>query len=147
MKLATRARHVAPRLAVGAFILSSGLSKLEKIDDDQTAEGLHGMACGAYPFLDQLPPRTFLKVLCGSEIALGGALLALPVVPTALAGAGLSAFSGSLLGVYLRTPGMRREGSLAPTDAGMLLAKDVWMLGIGLGFLTDAVVTRLTRLR
>ncbi|HET6635097.1 MAG TPA: hypothetical protein VFH77_08710 [Streptomyces sp.] len=147
MKLATRARHVPPRIAAGAFILSSGLSKLEKIDDDQTAEGLHGMARGTYPFLDQLPPRTFLKVLCGSEIALGAALLALPVVPTALAGAGLSAFSGSLLGIYLRAPGMRREGSLAPTDAGMPMAKDVWMLGIGLGFLTDAVVTRLTRRR
>jgi hypothetical protein len=147
VKLATRARHVAPRLAAGAFILHSGLSKRDKLDDDQTAEGLHGMARGTYPFLDQLPPRTFLKLLCGSEIALGGALLALPLVPTAFAGAGLTAFAGGLVGIYLRTPGMRREGSLAPTDAGMPMAKDVWMLGIGLGFLTDAVVTRLTRRR
>ncbi len=145
MKLATRARHVAPRLATGTFILNSGLSKRDRLDDDQTAAGLHSMARGAYPFLDQLPPRTFLRLLCGAEIALGGALLALPLVPTVLAGAGLTAFSGSLIGVYLRTPGMRREGSLVPTDTGLLLAKDVWMLGIGLGFLTDAVVTRLTR--
>jgi uncharacterized membrane protein YphA (DoxX/SURF4 family) len=147
VKLATRARHVAPRLAVGAVLLNSGLAKLDQLDDDQAAEALHGMARGTYPVLDQLPPRTFLKVLCGGELALGGALLALPLVPTALAGIGLTGFSGALLGVYLRTPGMRREGSLAPTDAGVPLAKDVWMFGIGLGFLTDAVVTRLTRRR
>lgn len=147
MKLATKARHVAPRLAAGAVILTSGLTKKEHLDDDQAAETLHGMARSTYPVLDQLPPRTFLKLLCGSEIALGGALIALPLVPTVLAGAGLTAFSGSLLGIYLRTPGLRREGSLAPTDAGLPMAKDVWMLGIGLGFLTDAVVTRLTRRR
>lgn len=147
MKLATRARHVAPRLAAGAFLLHTGLSKRDAFDDDQRAESLHGMARGTYPVLDQLPPRTFLKLLCGAEIALGGALLALPLVPTAFAGAGLTAFSGGLTGIYLRTPGMRRERSLAPTDAGLALAKDVWMLGIGLGFLTDAVVTRLTRRR
>lgn len=38
-----------------------------------------------------------------------GALL-LTVVPTAVAGAGLAAFSAGLLGLYLRTPGMRQEG-------------------------------------
>jgi hypothetical protein len=147
VKLATRARHVAPRLAAGAFLLDAGLHKRGRLEDDRTAEALHGMARDTYPFLDQLPPRTFLKLLSGTEIALGGALLALPLVPTALAGAGLTGFSASLLGVYLRTPGMRRARSLAPTDTGLPLAKDVWMLGIGLGFLTDAVVTRLTRRR
>jgi hypothetical protein len=44
--------------------------------------------------------------------------------------------------MYLRTPGMRKEGSLAPTQQGIGLAKDVWMLGIGVGFVLDAVANR-----
>ena len=69
------------------------------------------------------------------------ALLA-PVVPTALAGAALTAFAGGLVGLYLKTPGMRKEGSLAPTQQGITVAKDVWMLGIGLGFVLDALANR-----
>ena len=61
----------------------------------------------------------------------------LPIVPTAVAGAGLAAFSAGLVGLYLRTPGMREDGSLRPTQQGIALAKDVWMLGIALGFLID----------
>ena len=64
------------------------------------------------------------------------------MVPAALAGAGLTAFSGALLGMYLRTPGLRREGSLRPSQQGVPLAKDVWMLGVGLGLLADAVTDR-----
>ncbi|HXZ74670.1 MAG TPA: hypothetical protein VEH31_27905, partial [Streptosporangiaceae bacterium] len=67
-----------------------------------------------------------------------GAVLLTPFVPAALAGAALTAFSGGLLVMYLRTPGMRKPGSLAPTPAGLAISKDVWMLGIGLGLLTDA---------
>jgi hypothetical protein len=44
--------------------------------------------------------------------------------------------------MYLRTPGMHKEGSVAPTQQGTGLAKDVWMLGIGLGFVVDAVANR-----
>ena len=50
-----------------------------------------------------------------------------------MAGAGLAAFSGGLLGLYARTPGMRREHSPFPSQQGTALAKDVWMAGIGLG--------------
>ena len=63
----------------------------------------------------------------------------LPIVPTAVAGAGLTAFSASLLGLYLNTPGMREPGTLAPTQQGTALAKDVWMLGIGVGLMVDAL--------
>ena len=70
------------------------------------------------------------------EITLGAALL-LPVVPAAVAGAGLAAFSGGLLGLYARTPGMRKEGTPFPTQQGIALAKDAWMLGIGLGLVID----------
>ncbi|MEV7864131.1 hypothetical protein AB0O86_36540 [Streptomyces hirsutus] len=134
MRLPIELRHVAPRLATGAFILNSGLSK--RGADEETAAQLHGMAENTYPFLEKVPASTFARLLSTWEIALGAALL-LPVVPTAVAGAGLAAFSSALLGMYLRTPGMREEGSLRPTQQGIPLAKDVWMLGVGIGFVVD----------
>ncbi|WP_031081389.1 hypothetical protein [Streptomyces sp. NRRL WC-3549] len=126
-------RDVAPRLATGAFILNSGLSKLKA--DEGTAQGLHGMACQAYPFLEKLEAGRFTRLLACTEIAVGGTLLA-PFVPTRLAGLVLTGFSGGLVGLYLRLPGMRQAGSLRPSQDGIALAKDTWMLGIGLGFLS-----------
>jgi hypothetical protein len=136
MSLPVRPWHVPPRLATGAVILNSGLSKRNA--DETTAAMLHGMAAGTYPFLRRIPPRRFVRLLSVSEIALGAALL-LPVVPSALAGAGLTAFSAGLLGMYLRTPGMHEEGTLRPTQQGTALVKDVWMLGIGLGLVIEAL--------
>ena len=137
--MAAFARRQPGRLAAGAFILNSGVGKWSA--DEQTAARLHAMASGTYPFLARLSPRDFTRLLAASEIGLGAALL-LPVVPAGLAGAGLTAFSGGLLGLYLRTPGLRREGSLRPSAQGVPLAKDVWMLGIGLGLLIDALTER-----
>jgi uncharacterized membrane protein YphA (DoxX/SURF4 family) len=131
-------RHVPGRLATGSFILNSGLTIL--FADDQTAAGLHGVASGSYPVFKRVNYRLFAKLLAGGEIALGTALL-LPVVPTALAAAGLAAFSAGVLGLYLRTPGMRRQGSLRPTEEGIVLAKDVWMVGIAAGLLIDDLST------
>jgi uncharacterized membrane protein YphA (DoxX/SURF4 family) len=120
------------RIATGGFILNSGLEKISA--DSERAAGLHGFASGTYPFLGTLPPERFAKALAISEVGLGTALL-LPIVPSRLAGAGLAAFAGGLLGLYLRTPGMRQDGSLRPTEQGIPLAKDVWMLGAGLSLL------------
>ncbi|MBZ6227380.1 hypothetical protein ACIQWB_27185 [Streptomyces olivaceus] len=139
MRLPVELRHVAPRLATGAFILNSGLAK--RGADEQTAAMMHGMAKNTYPFLGKVEPGKFVRLLSAGEIALGAALL-LPVVPTALAGAGLTAFSAGLLGLYLRTPGMREEGGLRPTQEGTALAKDSWMLGIGIGFVVDGIQRR-----
>jgi hypothetical protein len=127
-------RDVAPRLATGAFILNSGLGKLRA--DQATAEMLHGMACTAYPFLQKIEPERFTRLLGCAEVAVGGSLLA-PFVPTRLAGLALTGFSSGLVGLYLRVPGMRESGSLRPTQDGTALAKDTWMLGIGLGFLAS----------
>ncbi|WNI26779.1 hypothetical protein [Streptomyces sp. ITFR-16] len=127
-------RDIPPRLATGAFILNSGLGKLKA--DEATAETLHGMACTAYPFLKKIEPDRFTKLLAWSEITVGATLLA-PFVPTRLAGLALTGFSGGLLGLYLRVPGMREPGSLRPSQNGVPLAKDVWMFGIGLGFLAS----------
>ncbi|MFH8447360.1 hypothetical protein ACH4D3_39985 [Streptomyces sp. NPDC018026] len=139
MRLPIELRHVAPRLATGAFILNSGLAK--RGADEQTAAAMHGMAKTTYPFLGRLRPATFLRLLSAGEITLGAALL-LPVVPTAVAGIGLTAFSAGLVGLYLRTPGMHEEGSLRPTQDGTALAKDTWMLGIGIGFVVDGATKR-----
>jgi hypothetical protein len=57
-------------------------------------------------------------------------------------GAGLAAFSGGLLGLYARTPGMRKQNSPFPTQQGIPLAKDAWMMGIGLGLVIDDLTDR-----
>lgn len=124
------------RLAAGSFVLNSGLSKWDV--DEAHAKQLHGFATGTYPFLAEVDPQTFAKALAASEIAIGIAVL-VPIVPTALAGAGLTAFSGGLAGLYLRTPGMRQEGSLRPTEQGIPLAKDVWLLAMGLALVIDGL--------
>jgi len=136
MRLSIKARHLPPRIAAGAFILNSGVGKWSA--DDETAAQLHGFAAGTYPFLSKLKPKDFVRLLSVSEIALGAALL-LPVVPAAVAGAGLTAFSGGLLGLYARTPGMRKDGTPFPTQQGIAIAKDVWMLGIGVGLVIDGL--------
>ncbi|CAA9219290.1 MAG: hypothetical protein AVDCRST_MAG41-428 [uncultured Corynebacteriales bacterium] len=144
MGLPVKLADIAPRVATGAFILQSGLGKRNA--DEEHAAGLHGMATGAYPALGKLEPTKFVKLLAAGEITLGVALLA-PVVPTALAGAGLAAFAGGLLGMYAKTPGLHEDGSLKPTPQGIGIAKDVWMLGIGLGFVTQGLVDRRAKKR
>lgn len=129
-------RQVPPRAATGAFILHSGLQKWK--GDDATAEAMHSMACGAYPVFEKLTPQQFLRMLSCAELATGSLLLA-PFVPGAVAGAFLTGFSGALLGLYARTPGMRQPGSVWPTQEGTVLAKDSWMLGVGLGLIADDV--------
>jgi hypothetical protein len=142
MRIAAIARRTPGRITAGAFILNSGLGKWSA--DEETATRLHGMAVGTYPFLAKLKPKDFAKLLSATEIALGAALL-LPVIPDALAGAGLTAFSAGLLGLYARTPGMRKEDGWRPSQQGVPLAKDVWMLGIGLGLVIDALTDRPSR--
>ena len=134
MRFSVKASHLPPRIAAGAFILNSGVGKWSA--DEETAAQLHGFAVGAYPFLSKIKPKDFVKLLSAAEIALGAALL-VPVIPSAVAGAGLTAFSGGLLGQYARTPGMRKDGTPFPTQQGIALAKDVWMVGIGLGLVID----------
>lgn len=139
MGFSLRARHLPPRIAAGVFILNAGIGKLSA--DEETAARLHGTAASTYPFLKNMKPADFARLLAASEIALGSALL-LPIVPPAVAGAGLAAFSGGLLGLYASTPGMHKENSPFPTQQGTALAKDVWMAGIGLGLLIDGLTDR-----
>jgi uncharacterized membrane protein YkgB len=94
------------------------------------------LAAGAFPVLGKLAPATFLRLLAAAEITTGAALLT-PVVPNAVAGAPLTAFSAALTAMYLRTPSLHKPNSVWPTPAGIGISKDVWMLGIGLSLLAD----------
>jgi uncharacterized membrane protein YphA (DoxX/SURF4 family) len=134
-------RELPARAVTGAYILHSGLDKWRGTED--TAKAVHGMATGTYPVFGSLSPTQFLRLLAAGEIATGAALLA-PMVPTAAAGAALTGFSGALLGLYVRTPGLRKPGSVWPTQQGIAISKDAWLLGVGLGLLADAWSTRRT---
>jgi hypothetical protein len=134
-----RLHRLPLRLVTGAFLLNSGLSKREALPD--VAGQLHGFATGTYPFLKRMTPEQFAKTLSTAEIALGTALL-IPVIPAAVVGAALGVFSGGLLGLYLKTPGMRRPGSLRPTEQGIALSKDVWMAGIAAALVIDDIAGR-----
>jgi uncharacterized membrane protein YphA (DoxX/SURF4 family) len=129
------ARDLPGRIATGAYILHAGLDKWK--GPLEQAEAVHGMAAGAYPILQSVPPARFLRLLAASEVVTGALLLS-PFVSSALAGSALTAFSAGLLGMYARTPSMHKPGSIWPTPAGTPVSKDVWMLGIGLGLVAGA---------
>jgi hypothetical protein len=137
--LPVKARDLPARIAAGGYILHAGLEKWH--GDETRAKALHGAASRAFPVLNRIPPERFLRLLAASEIAVGTALL-VPVVPNGLAGAALTGFSGSLLGMYARTPAMRKPGSIWPSQAGTAVSKDVWMLGIGLGLVVDSLTSQ-----
>jgi uncharacterized membrane protein YphA (DoxX/SURF4 family) len=139
MNLRKKARQLPTRLAVGSYILNSGLSKWNA--DETTAKQLQAFAAGTYPFLAKLDPRWFAKALSATELAIGTAVV-VPFVPSLAAGAALTAFSGALLGLYLRTPGMREEGSVRPTQDGIPLSKDIWLVGIGASLILDGLLGR-----
>lgn len=131
MRLLSMTRWETPlRVAAGSFILNSGLSKRDL--PREAAEGLHEFASTAdLPVVEDLPPRTFADTLSKVEVALGTALLT-PIVPRRLAGLGLTAFALGLMRLYWKAPGVRQEGDVRPTEEGTGLAKDVWLLAIGL---------------
>ena len=129
-----RLSHIPLRLVTGAYILNSGLGK-RNLDQDSAA-GLQQMAGNAFPQVLDLAPVRFGKLLSAAEITVGLALLT-PFVPARLAGLALGAFSGGMLTMYLKTPGMTEEDGIRPTPQGTPVAKDVWMAGIACALLLD----------
>ncbi|WP_326822522.1 hypothetical protein [Streptosporangium sp. NBC_01756] len=134
MRLLARPHQFPVRLTAGAFLLNSGLTIAASAGE--SAPHIHGMASTAYPFLKDMDPEEFTRWLARGQIAVGAALL-IPLVPSLLAGAALTAFAGGLVGLYLRTPGLRQEGSLRPTQEGIPIAKDIWLLGMGAGLVAE----------
>jgi hypothetical protein len=141
--MATRLWHVPVRVATGAYILNSGLSK-QGVDDQHAAQ-LQGMAATAFPSLADMPAQQFVSILATAETALGAALLAIPVVPPLLAGLGLLGFAATLNRVYLKAPGLRQDGTLKPTQQGIAIAKDSWMTAIGAALVLDSLTPRRRR--
>jgi uncharacterized membrane protein YphA (DoxX/SURF4 family) len=137
MRLSAKLRRAPLRVATGAYLLNSGVTKLNT--DDEAAKSLHSMASGTYPVLSKLEPKVFARTLAVGEIAVGTTLL-LPIVPPFIAGAALVGFSGALFNMYRHTPGMHNEGSLRPTPQGTPIPKEVWMLGTGLALMSDAAL-------
>jgi uncharacterized membrane protein YphA (DoxX/SURF4 family) len=138
MSIAAKLRRAPLRIVTGAYILNSGLAKFSAPDD--IAKTQHDASRNAYPVVEKLSPKTYVKLVGAGETALGAALL-LPLVSPLVAGLGLTGFSGALLGMYWKTPGMHEEGNPRPTMQGSGLAKDVWMFGIGTSLVVDSVVT------
>lgn len=120
------------RITTGAFIANSGWGKLNA--DAEAAEQTHGFASAAYPFLADVPAEQFNRALAIAETAIGAALLT-PGVPARIAGLGLTGLGAGLVGLYLRAPGLREQGSLRPTPDGIGIAKDSWLVGAGLALL------------
>lgn len=116
------------RATSGVFLLDSGLGKL--VPSHEKAEYLQSFAAQTFPLAGKMEPRRFAQLLGTGELVIAASLL-VPFVPARVAGLELSAFAVCLLGLYLRTPRMRREHSLRPTEQGLALAKDLWLFGIG----------------
>lgn len=130
----TKWHDLPGRVVTGLYILNSGLTKRQA--SPEMAAGVHGMAAGAYPFLKSMEPEKFVRRLSTAEITVGSLLLT-PLVPTKIAATALAAFSGGLVTLYMRTPSLRREGSIRPSQAGVAIAKDSWLLGLSIGYLMD----------
>ena len=135
-------RNVPTRVATGAFILHSGYEKWQ--GGPEQAAGLQQMAAGAFPDVKRVEPPTFLRALAAAEIATGVVLLT-PWVSPVRAGAALTAFSGGLVALYARTPSLRKPNSIWPSEQGLGVSKDVWMLGIGLGLVLGGVKDNVDR--
>lgn len=135
----SKAWHLPLRLAAGAFILNSGMSK--RGIEGEAAEGLHAFAVSGIPEVEKVEPDTLASALSASEIGLGVALLT-PLVPSWLAGAWLTAFGLGLNRLYWNAPGMRQPNDVRPTQDGIPLAKDVWLTGMGAALVIDALINR-----
>jgi uncharacterized membrane protein YphA (DoxX/SURF4 family) len=129
-------RNLPTRLVTGAYIVHTGWEKWH--GDEDRAAGIHGMAAAAFPAFNSMKATDFLKTLSVGEMAVGAALLT-PFIPTALAGAALTGFSGALVTMYLRTDGLHRPGSVWPSAQGTAVSKDSWLLAIGLGLMVDGL--------
>ena len=129
-----RISHIPLRLVTGAYILNSGLGKRNL--DKESAAGLQQMASNAFPQVMDLDSERFGKLLSAAEITVGLTLL-MPFIPSRLAGLVLGAFSGGMLTMYAKTPGLTEPDGIRPTAQGTPLAKDVWMAGIAASLMLD----------
>lgn len=124
--------NIPLRAIPGAFIVNSGLGKLDM--DAESSKGLQDFAATGIKELKQLPSDKFGQIIGASEIAVGGALLA-PFVSNRIAGAGLTAFGAGLLTLYFGDDDNTLDDGIRPSEQGLSLAKDSWLLAAGLTLL------------
>ena len=135
---AAKIRRAPGRVAAGTLIVHSGRMKLQ--GDEAFAQGVHAVFTATYPRFKSVPPAVLLKTLAIAEITVGGMLL-LPLVGARLSGLMLTGYSLSLLGMYVRTPGLHDERML-PTLAGTAFAKDAWLTAIGTSLVLDRATSK-----
>ena len=122
----------ALRLIPGAFIINSGIGKLKA--DEEASAGLQQFAMTGVPAVEKLPSDKFAKILGSAEVALGSTLVALPI-PNFIAGAGLTAFGAGLLTLYFGNEDNTEADGVRPSQKGLVLAKDSWLVALGLGLI------------
>lgn len=127
---------VALRVIPGAFILNSGIGKVGM--PAEASEGMQQFAATGMPAVRRIPSDKFGSVLGWSEAAVGGVLLA-PFVPNFVAGGALTAFSAGLLSLYFADPDNREDDGIRPSSQGLPLAKDSWLLAIGVALAASAL--------
>ncbi len=135
---AAKIRRAPGRIAAGTLILHSGRMKLR--GDEAFAQGVHAVFTATYPRFKSVPPAVLLKTLAIAEMTVGGMLL-LPLIGARLSGLMLTGYSVSLLGMYVRTPGLHDEQML-PTLAGTAFAKDAWLTAIGTSLVLDRATSK-----
>lgn len=124
--------NAALRAIPGLFILNSGIGKIGMPAD--ASAGIQQAAASGVPALANLPSEKFGSMLGWAETAVGAALL-LPAVPNRVAGAGLATFGAGLLTMYFNNDNYTEEDGIRPSDEGISLAKDSWLVAIGLGLM------------
>lgn len=118
------------RVIPGAFILNSGIGKLGM--DESASAGLQNMAATGIPLMKEIPTEKFGDFIAYSEIGIGATLLA-PFIPDRLAGMILTPFAAGLLSMYFGNPENTEDDGIRPSQKGLPLAKDSFLLAIGLG--------------
>lgn len=131
----------ALRLLPGAFVLNSGIGKIGM--PAEASAGAQQFAASALPALKKLPAGKFGTILGWAETSVGATLLA-PFVPNAVAGAALTTFSAGLLALYFSDPDNRQNDGIRPSEQGTALAKDSWLLAIGVALLASSLDGRKT---
>lgn len=137
MLSAAKIRRAPGRIAAGSLILHTGQVKFK--GDAMFAQAVHAVFSATYPVFKPVPPPVLLKALALVEITIGSLLL-LPLVGAKLSGMLLTGYSFTLLGMYLRTPGLHDE-RLLPTLAGTAFAKDIWLTAIGASLVLDSATS------
>lgn len=127
---------IALRAIPGLFIANSGIGKIGM--PAEMSAGIQGAAASGIPALNKVPSDKFGTYLGYAETALGAALLT-PMVPNWVAGAGLTAFGSGMLTMYFKNPENTEEDGIRPSAEGISLAKDSWLVGIGLALLAEGM--------